>query len=635
MSSSASTSVSQSKFLVKLPTTGSVSLKGLTWGIAVDVSGSTSTKIDGTTTTVLQTEVKFALSVMKQIDDSVKNVRLIAWDDRADVISSEELQKLTSRGGTYPINIFAERGTLKTMKEVEALILITAGEIDASSVNAFGESIAKNGTHLKVVIGVVVGQPYCDYDDKDCDDTTTPSRTSVTGPVVKRQRTSSRKPETINVSVLLPAMIADSCILYHDSVKTYVMTSAGRFRTALKPVDIEPTTRWDDLTQITPKSLADISISLADKDAVKTLVDDNFIPYGENTFFSPAKMLVSKPSWKEVAGLPFDRISLYFKVSDQMEKLLEWLRDQKTRLFMDLTGTDDKDDFSTIMEDLNQLSKEERKDASNPKVAAFLAARNRVNSRRIISTDENIDIKLTDPDAIKFLDFYKGILDIIEEDKRMIEERDNQSYTMSSVTTSRYTNAGRTKQKKSKDVLSRGSTFTASFSEPHLWNTQFKRLYPKETPLKQECSICTAESIPFVLIRRKLPSETKDLAKDQYNYYYPTLMCGNCADYFCDAGSDPVQSVCFAALPIIPTTNLSGKDTACYLESAAKLVDFTGPSSVMGTLKSLISTPTQLSSSEQSTKTQAVLKDFAKVLVEEFCLPGEKEAIEAFSKGLV
>lgn len=66
-----------------------------------------------------------------------------------------------------------------------------------------------------------------------------------------------------------------------------------------------------------------------------------------------------------------------------------------------------------------------------------------------------------------------------------------------------------------------------------------------------ECSICFNEDIPFVILREKIYGiQAKPL-----DFFYNKIVCGSCAQLFCNRKRDPVHVKCFAAFPVVKFNN--------------------------------------------------------------------------------
>jgi hypothetical protein len=258
-------------------------LKDLKWIICIDTSGSTTNLLD--TNTILDCERNFVRSFKNQLKNKIAYVE---WNSVANTFQLYNMNALKSTGGTDPECMFKNDDIKKIITQSDAMLLLTDGQISQHEIKTFGERMLDSGCHLKAIIGVLVGKRHDVINDL--------------------------LPANIDVSVLVPAMWSNSCILYYDSVKTYIMCSNGVFRTKLGLVDINNETKWSDL-----KTMDDglMNMVVNDYSAIRMaeLSTNGYIPFGENVFFNPNNLLGSFPSWTELQSYPFDRICQYFKVN--------------------------------------------------------------------------------------------------------------------------------------------------------------------------------------------------------------------------------------------------------------------------------------------------------------------------------
>lgn len=560
-------SQSNQSVFVKTQSSSTAPLKNLKWVICVDISGSTADKLDNTT--VLGSEVLFAkrcIQSLSSYDEKTENpeIPVIAWDTTGTLRQVANLDALSPNGGTKPACIFENRSTASAVNDAEAMLLLTDGAIDQGEVTAFGKKMLALGCHLRAIVGVLVGKRH---------------------DLAKDQR--GKKPSEINVSVLVPAMLSDSCILYNDNNKTYVMWSTGAFKTTWTPVDIDDSTKWSDVTCVGADGkaeLTDVVVTCSDPEESSSLRRAGYIPFGQNTFFSPTVLLNSSPSWDDLQTYPFDKICQYFKVTEQYQQLIDWFKIQKVRLLSEfLIDTDEKANFDNLVSQMNTVHRSQRRDRSNMTVSAYLSARDRTVARRYIATDEDIEFALADPRAIRLMQFFRDLMEVMQEDVRVAEEAPNMSYSTGYVSSSRYTSVP-TKVAKISSGVSAGvskfaglsKTITASFDEPYLWSQQFARTCPQHVGASFDCSICfeSSTSVPFVLLRKKINSRNlSDVSASPNTYFYPALFCAKCADYFCHKKQDPVRSPCVAALPVVDLVMAGTVVRNAYFEKFSKLTN--------------------------------------------------------------
>ncbi|VBB18900.1 hypothetical protein YASMINEVIRUS_1432 [Yasminevirus sp. GU-2018] len=554
----------------RLESVGTSPSKAMKWCVCIDNSGSTGDKLD--TKTVLGTEVDFAKKVISSLDPEHKSVSVIRWDDHAEKISYDAIDSLKPDGGTSPANIFRVPECQKAIGHADCLLIMTDGAIGQNEVSMFGHSMMTSGRHFKAVVGVLVGRNHAD---------------STTGSIFNRKPT--KQPSDINVSVLVPAMVSNACIMYHDSINTYAMWASGTFRQEWKVVDIEPSTEWENLTKVSlgsdHPSLTDISIPSYDEDQVAKLLTHGYVPLGGGLYFHPDNLLRSTPDFDEIVEYPFSQVCQYFKVNDKYTELVEWFKGRLLDAFT--LQEDDKNNFTALIEQMSELPQAVRRDLSNPYMSVYITTRNRHIARRYIASDEDIENQITDPRAVRILQFFRDMIRVMDEDVQMIQDNSNTSYTTSSISTSRYTSSANAYGSGVVQTASRvkqelPTVLTAKFNEPHLWYSQVRRLHPgidSKIP-KHECSVCFENRVPFLLVRAQI--DLKELERQNtnelYKHFYPSLMCSRCADFFCQKGVDPVHQPCVAAIPIVSVSLLSSENLDAYINQFSELIIDTSPS---------------------------------------------------------
>ncbi|XWV24480.1 hypothetical protein QJ856_gp0038 [Tupanvirus deep ocean] len=532
-----STRLSCGEAFVTLPTITSEQINNLKVCFCIDISGSTGNNF-ADNCSVLDVETNFVASIFPEL---TRGAKFVAWDDQS--INIVDISKLNPAGGTDPSCIFQNKDTLDTLHDTEVAVIITDGEIGISEINAFSKCMTNHGAHLKAIIGVIVGR-----------------RTDVKTGILK-------KPTDIGVSVLAPAMLSNGCILFHNWNDTYVMSTCGVFKTAWNPVEIENGVGWDNLTKLNFRQIVDVVVPIPDPILESDLRRNGYIPFGAGLYFNADKLLASNPSWDELVQMPFDRVCQYFRVTLQYEKLLEWFKIQKDRFLTEfMTDEDDKLAVENLVKNIS--GRERTRDPSL--ISSYIRARDRTLARRYVD-DNEIDDLFDDPRLVQLMQFFRQMMEIMEEDNRT--QYQVASYTTSSISSSRYcrpsyhvpTSLGNSGRSKS-------TTITADFTEPLKWIEQFARLYPGHNSIQCECSICCETKIPFILFRKHIDkNNVNDILDCPTNYFYPQMLCAKCAAFFCSKGTDPVHIPCYGALPIV---SLIGDSNKYYFSGFVKLTNF-------------------------------------------------------------
>ena len=523
---------------VTLPTVRTAALRDLKACFCIDISGSTDEKF-ASGAKCLDVEKELVQKISAQF---TVPATYIAWDDKANNVA--DFRTLTPRGGTSPWAVFSNPETLATLKNAEVIVIITDGKIGIHNINMFGHAMVQHGVHFKAVIGIIVGE-------------NSDQRRAI-------------KPSEVNVSVMVPAMLSNGCILYHNSVNTYIMWSCGVFQSTWKPADIDNTIEWPAVTALDMEAMANTTITIADSSNENHLLTSGYIPFGNGLFFHPNHLLQFTPSWEQLVNMPFDRICQHYRVAQRYSELLNWFKIQQDRFIRDfLPDSSDTEVVEALVNEIGRIrtSPHRRADAS---VTSYINTRNRVLARRYIN-DEEIENLVLEPRIVQLLQFFRQIMGVMIEDNatQYVES----SYTTSTITSSRYRSSSSIPL-----ALSNTATYAGSydFDKPYKWLRQFSRKYPSHQSPQCECTICFETDVPFILIRQHFKrNDVSILIEHPTNYFYPQILCSKCATYFCDLGKDPVRVNSCAAMPLV---KLDEDSTKHYMASFIKLTDYVTPS---------------------------------------------------------
>jgi hypothetical protein len=593
------------------------------WVICIDVSGSTNDKLDDST--VLAAELKLAKMIVHNFDPEHQKLDIIKWDTNATKVTDRvplndfspqgNLNSITTNmnGGTKPMCIFNHQDVIRS---ADVLVIMTDGKIEQKDVTDFGQAMTNFGCHLIAVVGVVVGACH-NITDADAIENARKVNHPSWRLIPPRRRT---KPSDIDVSVLVPAMISNACILYYDSTNIYVMWANGCFVNAFKHIEINDKSKWEDITVIQARNLGNVVCDVCDPMQVLLLRDKFYVPIGNSTFFNLNNFLLSVPSFDSLIAIPptvWGWICQYCKVNNRFMELYSWFKQQNERLISELgISNNDKDSFNELMTQMIQNRNSMRNamhDAMHDAMhnanhmtrlsSSYISMRNQRIGRRYIASDEDIETRLNDQRAVQLIRFFRVMLQILDEDAAILHSQSSairgSVYSTGIISSSRYssahisTNVSNTSRQNitnvlnnitdsSKDAL-RSPNITANFMEPYLWQKQLTRLYTttKFTTPDYECSICCETSLPCILIRNIINVSDVNLMlqhlqhqqqlqqhQHQYQpfrYFYPHLVCAKCADCICQDGKDPFRCSCIAALPLIHINELNDKDRSHYL----------------------------------------------------------------------
>lgn len=555
--------------LVQLNPIYETELKDLRAGFFVDTSGSTTMKLDEyQNISILETEKFFVKSF-----DVIKEKYIVSWNSLANRV--ESVEQLTSGGTTNPSIIFNDSESLTIIRNIDVAFILTDGYIDVIEIKHFGEKMIQHGCHLKAVIGVIVNK-----------------RDEIPGEV--------------NISVLIPSMISNSCILfidYQDNYVNKVMWSSGSFKKIWNPHEITKESRWNDISSKTINDILHMKIPIVDEIEENRLIQNRYIPFGSGHFFNPQILLESDYSADEFMQFPFDRISQYFRITYRCEQLYEWFNKHKQKFALQNLNLPENLDLINNLINLHSHNS----NIQDPNIPLIRTNFTRVRNDTLYSyyVDEPLNWNnifnissnpLNTSNSSHITNFMGSIGSTMRSD---IYSQDNgNSYNTSSFSSIRYhtSNNGSTRISNGSTRISSGINFMGSisshsvddvetmydyliddisnskrtdisFERPLKWFTMFEKEYPNHVSKETECSICCENSIPFILIR--LPIDITQITQNPLSYFYPRPLCYKCADFFCIQGKDPYRVECFAALPIIG--NVENIETIFYFDCYKKI----------------------------------------------------------------
>lgn len=504
--------------LINLPISSSTKLKDNKIGIFIDISGSTSELFSADK--ILDVETRFANNLSQNL---TSNPVLIGWNDNAIEVST--VNELNCNGGTRPSCIFNEPIKQK-IDNIDVAVILTDGVIDVREINNFAQNMLRHGLQLKAIIGVIIGH---------------------TGAYI---------PSKVNISVLVPAMINNSCILFNNDKASFVMWSSGCFKATWNPIDILDNTSWNDATRIDFDQIINVNVPLYSNSEINNSIFVDYIPFGSGCYFNPNIFLNYKPSWDELLALPFDRICQYFRIINKYDDLITWFTTQKNRFVQEfMVSAIDENQINRL---IDRLVNRNSQHVDETIFTTYVQVRNRTLTRSNFETHNN-NIDISDPRLVKLVRFFRNMMNVMYEDRLTL--RNARTYTTGTFSTTRYSTAS---------VNNPNNSFTlptvVDFSNPLKWYAQFKL---NENDIEVDCSICLEKSIPFFLIRKHFElNNLSEFHKIPMNYFYPQQLCANCATYFCNRQQDPVKVSCYAGIPIAGSVDIFN-----YINNFSKLTD--------------------------------------------------------------
>lgn len=486
-------SIKQNNIFKNLPITQVTTISQSKICFCIDSSGST-----GNIFAAKLSYMDVIKSFIKKISNQLtKSPQYISWDCSATIIDS--IDQLESRGGTCPSCIFENEITLQSIKMSDMGIIITDGNIESYEINNFSNHINNQASHFKAVIGVIIGR--------------------------RTGGNTITKPHEINISVLLPAMISNACILFYNYKKIYVMWTSGIFKNKWKHIDVDLTTSWDDMTTISANEICQIEIPIPDQSLHKQITNEGYIPLGLDLYFNPKYLLMSNPDPNEIIEYPFYQICQYYKTGNNHLKLLQWLKQQKEKFIYDIDSTECIN--ITIENAINNQQ-------------SYLISRDKILACRypyIINTCTNMSCQ----SLSSISKFFTGMINILVEDLQNFDS--NQKYTLYYSSKSRYSNFVDPKPVNDNKIL--------------CLEDQIINLCNIECSCT--CEWCKQDSVPVIVMKNNINKDNMELFVNEYeNIIFPYFLCPKCAECLIIT-LKMKDKYNYNALPIIPI-NQSNRD---------------------------------------------------------------------------
>ncbi|AGF85061.1 hypothetical protein QJ854_gp721 [Moumouvirus goulette] len=483
---------------VQLPIIDNTILNEASVCFCIDSSGSTGNKFAG--------KIKY-LDIIKIFVNRftkrlVKKPTFISWDTNA--IPVDNIDQLESKGGTCPTCLFENQKTYNIIKNSDVVFIITDGQIENFEVNNFAKCINEQASHLKAVIGVIVGR-----------------------------RTSSEtmlKPHEINVSVLLPAMISNGCILFYNYKKIYTMWTSGIFKNDLNQVEINLDTTWDNIPSIEPDIICNINIPIPNKEEHNKLVSNGYVPFGIDLYFNRKHLLLSNPTWEEIMTYPFCQICQHFKIKNKYQKLLNW--------FVNIYNSFIEQTCEIELPNINI-------DFALQNKKSYVTSRDKILCCKYPYVSNIID-NISDQEFLKTINFFTGMLKIIQEDNNM--QNNDDGYTLYYTSISRYHSFKKVRYHDFNDDYSNDNQ---KYKSPFIFDE------PNFSSNKYPCDMCGSEETPFIILQETINKNNigKIIDKDT-TIISPHITCSKCSECL-KIISSKYLSKTIQPLPIVPLNNIT------------------------------------------------------------------------------
>lgn len=469
-----------------------IELKNLKCCFCIDTSTSTNSKF-ADKYTILDIEKIFCSKMEKYLNYKPK---YISWNSFSQVVSN--MDELYPQFCTLPNCIFDNNDTLNELVDTQIMILITDGEIPCSEINKFYQCIKKYSYIFCGIINVIVGR-----------------RTNSINTMIS--------PNDINISVLSPGMINNSCILFYNTKNIYAMKTNGCF-SSWNIHNITDDTNWCNISTQSFEEIANTKISIENMSLKKSYIEHNYIPLGNGILFNPTILLESNIPCSKLMNLPFEIIFLHYKLTNSSYKLFKWLECQKNNYINDL------------------IEKYDKKYTEEKSLENFLQLRNislidkhfNDNINDLLNTNINKECIL----------FYKNSLNSIY--NNYLNENNSNSYVMKNITKNYYVND---KYLQNNDIIDMNFF---NIYNCYNWrnNHNIERNY--------KCHICNNDTIPIILLRDMINND-----------YYDKILCHYCSAFYCITMIDPIGKKFIMPIPLLSNDELFSDE---YLNCFRKIV---------------------------------------------------------------
>ncbi|BCS83452.1 hypothetical protein QLL95_gp0671 [Cotonvirus japonicus] len=551
-------------FFTKLSSESIQTLGELKICFCIDNSGSTS-KIFANINSYLDVEINFVREIVKHLKYKPK---YISWETIALNISN--LINIKSGGATNPSSLFEDKKTYQTILNSNVMFILTDGQIIVDEVNKFGLLMNKCGAHLQAVIGVIVDR-----------------RTN-------KKSFDIKNPAEINTSVLNPAMISNSCILFYNLKNIYVMWSSGVFLNTWKPHNIKKNSTWNDITTISFESICNTIIPTPNIESHSSLIKSGFISFGNGLYFNPDEFLKSKPNIYNIMHYPFNQICQHFKIMLKYEKLYTWFNSIKND-YISKTIHDTMNKIKSLISDSNLGDyRPENKDE-------FIKNRNlALMCKYINKSNVDVDDFIIDVNINSVIKFIRHMTKIIGQDVKL--HKTSNGYSAFNTSRSRYESFSDNDSENSLDYnsgddldydlnddlnndLSNGldeNNSSESESESYSFNLPAEKLHMCNNTIcwinnnhnsslsKHKCHICSKESTPCILVKNKInPFNINLIENNPIDYFYSKTMCDKCASLFCEYPIINQTQCCY----IIPIINVDKNNVDSYLKHLIEIIN--------------------------------------------------------------
>ncbi|AAV50887.1 hypothetical protein [Acanthamoeba castellanii mimivirus] len=516
--------------VVKVDCDKKFSLNKLRICFCIDTSNSTKSLFVQTKEwgmTYLDVEKLFVMKMAEKLSYP-ESVTYIGWNKEACQVDC--IKNLVQQRGTNPSCLFENDTSYHIVSNSDIVFLITDGIISNEDVNMFHQHMKSRGIQLKAIIGVIVGR-----------------RTNT------NETYFQIKPADINVSVIAPATIANSCILFYNMKTVYVVWASGDFENILQPNSITKETLWSDVTTTSFKDLSEISLTFPNDKIHNSLIKNEYIHLGKGNYFNPVKLLVSKPTFHELIEYPFSQICQYFKITQSYDKLYLWFKNlckEKLEILCQQSLCSIKNMIVKSSDNTFQFC--------NPYYKPlFIIERNKLFVYKyILNNAINFNLKslLFNSEERSIMEFIRGIYGTMQED--MISSNVDSDYLAMNISRDRYKSFTKKTSteydyfKNNKSISKNEILFdNNNFKDVILWINLFNNNLHESVKPNENCSLCGDQGIGCVVIKKFLNLSNDEIIDNPVDHIYPKILCEKCAVCFCNYQIDTAKY--YAAIPIV------------------------------------------------------------------------------------
>ncbi|MEM0353941.1 MAG: hypothetical protein QXW79_00030 [Thermoplasmata archaeon] len=367
-----------------------------------------------------------------------------------------------------------------------AIIVVSSNNVLIDDINLFAYYMRKNASHLKAVIIVLIGKLTNNNDN------------------------TTLKPNEIfsTLSIFVPIINTNGCILFHDTEKSYVMWSNGCFKNTWNPTSITEHVVWNEVTNVDFNRIANVELPCYSENILTKLLNNSYISVGPGLFLNLNYMLDAELTVGELLKVPLFNLSIHFILDYDIEYVMIWIMHHKTLI-------------SQSLELNNQMDRHASKMLENLDILEYII--NLEYQKYMPFSENSTNIDDTNVDQDDFLESENQSSNCV-----IFDWEDNPWSEFAKIY--------------ERKILNNDS------------NTNMGKMHPNLVT----CSNCFHTRVPFILIRRLLrENDLKSTNKKAIDYFYNAIVCSVCTTELLLSGKDPVRAKIYTAFPLIDFKSFS------------------------------------------------------------------------------